>query len=357
MEQRISIERMEQAVNLFGSFDENVRLIESEFKVTISNREGELRVNGEVEDTMLAVKALNALLTISNRGEPITEQNVRYVISLVRAGQEDRISELTQDVICISSKGRPIKPKTIGQKKYIESVLKNTITIGVGPAGTGKTYLAVAAAVAAFRERKVNRIILTRPAVEAGERLGFLPGDLQSKVDPYLRPLYDALYQIMGAESFQRNMEKGLIEVAPLAYMRGRTLDNAYIILDEAQNTTPAQMKMFLTRIGFGSKVVITGDASQKDLAPGTQSGLDVAVKVLSGLDDIGFCNLTSRDVVRHPLVQKIVKAYETYEAKQVYRESKERRLTSAAAGKTTTGKTKRRTEAPLRRNEKERRS
>lgn len=356
MEQRISIERMEQAVNLFGSFDENVRLIESEFKVTISNREGELRVNGEVEDTMLAVKALNALLTISNRGEPITEQNVRYVISLVRAGQEERISELTQDVICISSKGRPIKPKTIGQKKYIESVLKNTITIGVGPAGTGKTYLAVAAAVAAFRERKVNRIILTRPAVEAGERLGFLPGDLQSKVDPYLRPLYDALYQIMGAESFQRNMEKGLIEVAPLAYMRGRTLDNAYIILDEAQNTTPAQMKMFLTRIGFGSKVVITGDASQKDLAPGTQSGLDVAVKVLSGLDDIGFCNLTSRDVVRHPLVQKIVKAYETYEAKQAYRESKERRLTSAAAGKTT-GKTKRRAEAPLRRNEKERRS
>lgn len=356
MEQRISIERMEQAVNLFGSFDENVRLIESEFKVTISNREGELRVNGEVEDTMLAVKALNALLTISNRGEPITEQNVRYVISLVRAGQEERISELTQDVICISSKGRPIKPKTIGQKKYIESVLKNTITIGVGPAGTGKTYLAVAAAVAAFRERKVNRIILTRPAVEAGERLGFLPGDLQSKVDPYLRPLYDALYQIMGAESFQRNMEKGLIEVAPLAYMRGRTLDNAYIILDEAQNTTPAQMKMFLTRIGFGSKVVITGDASQKDLAPGTQSGLDVAVKVLSGLDDIGFCNLTSRDVVRHPLVQKIVKAYENYEAKQAYRESKERRLTSAAAGKTS-GKTKRRTEAPLRRNEKERRS
>ena len=356
MEQRISIERMEQAVNLFGSFDENVRLIESEFKVTISNREGELRVNGEVEDTMLATKALNALLTLSNRGEPITEQNVRYVISLVRAGQEERISELTQDVICISSKGRPIKPKTIGQKKYIESVLKNTITIGVGPAGTGKTYLAVAAAVAAFRERKVNRIILTRPAVEAGERLGFLPGDLQSKVDPYLRPLYDALYQIMGAESFQRNMEKGLIEVAPLAYMRGRTLDNAYIILDEAQNTTPAQMKMFLTRIGFGSKVVITGDASQKDLAPGTQSGLDVAVKVLSGLDDIGFCNLTSRDVVRHPLVQKIVKAYETYEAKQAYRESKERRLTSAAAGKTT-GKTKRRTEAPLRRNEKERRS
>ena len=314
MEQRISIERMEQAVNLFGSFDENVRLIESKFKVTISNREGELRVNGEVEDTMLAVKALNALLTISNRGEPITEQNVRYVISLVRAGQEDRISELTQDVICISSKGRPIKPKTIGQKKYIESVLKNTITIGVGPAGTGKTYLAVAAAVAAFRERKVNRIILTRPAVEAGERLGFLPGDLQSKIDPYLRPLYDALYQIMGAESFTANMEKGLIEVAPLAYMRGRTLDNAYIVLDEAQNTTPAQMKMFLTRIGFGSKAIITGDLSQKDLPKDAQSGLEVALRVLHNIDEISVIRFTSEDVVRHPLVQRIVNAYEEYE-------------------------------------------
>ena len=317
MEQRISIERMEQAVNLFGSFDENVRLIESEFKVTISNREGELRVNGEVEDTMLAVKALNALLTISNRGEPITEQNVRYVISLVRAGQEDRISELTQDVICISSKGRPIKPKTIGQKKYIESVLKNTITIGVGPAGTGKTYLAMAMAVTAFRNEEVSRIILTRPAIEAGEKLGFLPGDLQSKVDPYLRPLYDALYQIMGADSFAKNMERGLIEVAPLAYMRGRTLDNAFIILDEAQNTTPAQMKMFLTRIGFGSKVIITGDASQKDLPRDTTSGLDVAMKVLKKIDDIGFCQLTSKDVVRHPLVQQIVQAYDAYEKKQ----------------------------------------
>ena len=335
MEQRISIERMEQAVNLFGSFDENVRLIESEFKVTISNREGELRVNGEVEDTMLAVKALNALLTISNRGEPITEQNVRYVISLVRAGQEERISELTQDVICISSKGRPIKPKTIGQKKYIESVLKNTITIGVGPAGTGKTYLAVAAAVAAFRERKVNRIILTRPAVEAGERLGFLPGDLQSKIDPYLRPLYDALYQIMGAESFQKNMEKGLIEVAPLAYMRGRTLDNAFIILDEAQNTTPAQMKMFLTRIGFGSKAVITGDATQKDLAPDATSGLDIALKVLRNVEEIGICELTSQDVVRHPVVQKIVKAYEDYE-KRAGKTSGTRKNTSrTGAGRT----------------------
>ena len=314
MEQRISIERMEQAVNLFGSFDENVRLIESEFKVTISNREGELRVNGEVEDTMLAVKALNALLTISNRGEPITEQNVRYVISLVRAGQEDRISELTQDVICISSKGRPIKPKTIGQKKYIESVLKNTITIGVGPAGTGKTYLAVAAAVAAFRERKVNRIILTRPAVEAGERLGFLPGDLQSKVDPYLRPLYDALFDMLGAETYQKYLERGNIEVAPLAYMRGRTLDDSFIILDEAQNTTREQMKMFLTRLGFGSKIVITGDITQIDLPGDKVSGLKEAIRVLDGVEDIQICRLTPADVVRHVLVQRIVAAYDKYE-------------------------------------------
>ena len=315
MEQRISIERMEQAVNLFGSFDENVRLIESKFKVTISNREGELRVNGEVEDTMLAVKALNALLTISNRGEPITEQNVRYVISLVRAGQEDRISELTQDVICISSKGRPIKPKTIGQKKYIESVLKNTITIGVGPAGTGKTYLAVAAAVAAFRERKVNRIILTRPAVEAGERLGFLPGDLQSKVDPYLRPLYDALFDMLGAETYQKYLERGNIEVAPLAYMRGRTLDDSFIILDEAQNTTNEQMKMFLTRLGFNSKMVITGDVTQIDLPADKMSGLKQAVRVLKDVEGIGICELTDQDVVRHVMVQRIIKAYADYEA------------------------------------------
>ena len=314
MEQRISIERMEQAVNLFGSFDENVRLIESEFKVTVSNREGELRVNGEVEDTMLATKALNALLTLSNRGEPITEQNVRYVISLVRAGQEDRIRELTQDVICISSKGRPIKPKTIGQKKYIESVLKNTITIGVGPAGTGKTYLAVAAAVAAFRERKVNRIILTRPAVEAGERLGFLPGDLQSKVDPYLRPLYDALYDMLGAETYQKYLERGNIEVAPLAYMRGRTLDDSFIILDEAQNTTREQMKMFLTRLGFGSKIVITGDITQIDLPSDKVSGLKDAVRILDNVPDIAICRLTASDVVRHALVQRIIAAYETAE-------------------------------------------
>lgn len=315
MEQRISIERMEQAVNLFGSFDENVRLIESEFKVTISNREGELRVNGEVEDTMLAVKALNALLTISNRGEPITEQNVRYVISLVRAGQEDRISELTQDVICISAKGRPIKPKTIGQKEYVDSISQNTVTIGVGPAGTGKTYLAVAAAVAAFRERKINRIILTRPAVEAGERLGFLPGDLQSKVDPYLRPLYDALFDMLGAETYQKYLERGNIEVAPLAYMRGRTLDDSFIILDEAQNTSCEQMKMFLTRMGFGSKMVITGDATQIDLPADKLSGLKQAVRVLKNVEGIGICELTDQDVVRHVMVQRIIKAYADYEA------------------------------------------
>ena len=317
MEQRISIERMEQAVNLFGSFDENVRLIESEFKVTVSNREGELRVNGEPEDTMLACKALSALLTLSNRGEAITEQNVRYVISLVRAGQEERISELTQDVICISSKGRPIKPKTIGQKRYIESVLKNTITIGVGPAGTGKTYLAVAAAVAAFRERKVNRIILTRPAVEAGERLGFLPGDLQSKVDPYLRPLYDALFDMLGAENFQKYQERGNIEVAPLAYMRGRTLDDSFIILDEAQNTSCEQMKMFLTRLGENSIMVVTGDLTQIDLPEGKKSGLKNAVTVLKDVKDIAIRFLSEKDVVRHPLVQEIVKAYERAEKRQ----------------------------------------
>ena len=317
MEQRISIERLEQAINLFGSFDENIRLIESEFHVTVANREGELRVNGEPEDTMLACKALSALLTLSNRGEAINEQNVRYVIGLARSGQEEKIGELTQDVICISAKGRPIKPKTIGQKEYVDSISQNTVTIGVGPAGTGKTYLAVAAAVAAFRAEEVNRIILTRPAVEAGERLGFLPGDLQSKVDPYLRPLYDALFDMLGADTYQKYLERGNIEVAPLAYMRGRTLDNSFIVLDEAQNTTQAQMKMFLTRIGFGSKVIITGDMTQKDLPAGTPSGLDVAIKVLKNVDDIGFVYLDNRDVVRHPLVQKIVKAYEDYENKQ----------------------------------------
>ena len=314
MEQRISIERLEQAINLFGSFDENIRLIESEFHVTVANREGELRVNGEPEDTMLACKALSALLTLSNRGEAINEQNVRYVIGLARSGQEEKIGELTQDVICISAKGRPIKPKTIGQKEYVDSISQNTVTIGVGPAGTGKTYLAVASAVAAFRERKINRIILTRPAVEAGERLGFLPGDLQSKVDPYLRPLYDALFDMLGAETYQKYLERGNIEVAPLAYMRGRTLDDSFIILDEAQNTSCEQMKMFLTRMGFGSKMVITGDATQIDLPADKLSGLKQAVRVLKNVEGIGICELTDQDVVRHVMVQRIIKAYADYE-------------------------------------------
>ena len=320
MEQRISIERLEQAINLFGSFDENIRLIESEFHVTVANREGELRVNGEPEDTMLACKALSALLTLSSRGEAINEQNVRYVIGLARSGQEEKIGELTQDVICISAKGRPIKPKTIGQKEYVDSISQNTVTIGVGPAGTGKTYLAVAAAVAAFRERKINRIILTRPAVEAGERLGFLPGDLQSKVDPYLRPLYDALFDMLGAETYQKYLERGNIEVAPLAYMRGRTLDDSFIILDEAQNTSCEQMKMFLTRMGFGSKMVITGDATQIDLPADKLSGLKQAVRVLKNVEDIAQCQLTDKDVVRHELVQRIVRAYEKYEQQKQLR-------------------------------------
>ena len=314
MEQRISIERLEQAVNIFGSFDENIRLLEQEFSVSVVNREGELRVTGEPEDTMLACKAVQALLTLSSRGEAIGEQNVRYVVNLVRAGKEEQIAELAGDVLCISAKGRPIKPKTIGQKEYIASVLKNTITIGVGPAGTGKTYLAVAAAVQAFRDKQVNRIIITRPAVEAGERLGFLPGDLQCKVDPYLRPLYDALFDMLGAETYQKYLERGNIEVAPLAYMRGRTLDDSFIILDEAQNTSREQMKMFLTRLGFGSKIVITGDVTQIDLPDGKASGLKEAMRVLRDVEGIGICELTNADVVRHVMVQRIVEAYERYE-------------------------------------------
>ena len=342
--------------NLFGQFDCYLKKLERAFGTQIIDRDGTVHIRGEQSAVAHTAAVFTELQELARRGNQIQEQNVDYAIAMHMENQENTLLEIDGDLICHTVSGKPVKPKTLGQKQYVDAIREKMIVFGLGPAGTGKTYLAMAMAITAFKNNEVERIILTRPAIEAGEKLGFLPGDLQGKVDPYLRPLYDALYQIMGAESFQRNMEKGLIEVAPLAYMRGRTLDNAYIILDEAQNTTPAQMKMFLTRIGFGSKVVITGDASQKDLAPGTQSGLDVAVKVLSGLDDIGFCNLTSRDVVRHPLVQKIVKAYETYEAKQAYRESKERRLTSAAAGKTS-GKTKRRTEAPLRRNEKERRS
>ena len=316
-EQSISLERLEETINVFGSFDENIRLLEHEFEVTVVNREGELRVEGGEENVSLACKSIQALLTLSSSGEVLNEQNVRYVISMVRAGKEEKIAELTGDVLCISAKGRPIKPKTVGQKDYIASVLKNTVTIGVGPAGTGKTYLAVAAAVMAFRNKQVNRIILTRPAVEAGERLGFLPGDLQSKVDPYLRPLYDALFDMLGAETYQKYLERGNIEVAPLAYMRGRTLDDSFIILDEAQNTSREQMKMFLTRLGFGSKIVITGDATQIDLPDGKTSGLKEAMRVLRYVEGVGICELTNSDVVRHVMVQRIVQAYEDYEKRR----------------------------------------
>ena len=317
MEQRIGIERMEEAIDIFGSFDENIRLIEAEFQVIVVNRGGEIVISGDVENVVLAEKAVRALLTLSAKGETINEQHVRYVIGLARSGQSERIAELTQDVICITSKGRPVKPKTIGQKQYMDSVEHNTVTIGVGPAGTGKTYLAVAAAVAAFRDKQVNRIILTRPAVEAGERLGFLPGDLQSKVDPYLRPLYDALFDMLGAETYQKYLERGNIEVAPLAYMRGRTLDDSFIILDEAQNTSREQMKMFLTRMGFGSKVVITGDITQIDLPADKTSGLKEAMKVLKDVEGVGICKLTQEDVVRHVMVQRIIEAYDRYEEKK----------------------------------------
>ena len=317
MEQRISLERMEEAINLFGSFDENIRLLEAELHVTVVSRGGELCISGDVENVMLATKAVEALLTLSAKGEVINAQHVRYVIGLCRSGQSERVAELTQDVICISSKGRPIKPKTIGQKQYVDSVMQNTVTIGVGPAGTGKTYLAVAAAVAAFRDKQINRIILTRPAVEAGERLGFLPGDLQSKVDPYLRPLYDALFDMLGAETYQKYLERGNIEVAPLAYMRGRTLDDSFIILDEAQNTSREQMKMFLTRMGFGSKVVITGDITQIDLPGDKPSGLKEAMKVLRGVEGVGICELSQQDVVRHVMVQRIIEAYAKYEERR----------------------------------------
>ena len=325
MEQRISMERLEQAVNLFGSFDENIRLLEREFSVTMVNRNGELRVSGDAENVMMACKAAEGLLTLSARGETISEQNTRYVCSLVRAGKGDKIAELSGNVLCVSAKGRPVKPKTLGQEAYVRSVLKNTVTIGVGPAGTGKTYLAVAAAVQAFRDRQINRIILTRPAVEAGERLGFLPGDLQSKVDPYLRPLYDALFDLLGAETYQKYVERGSIEVAPLAYMRGRTLDDSFIILDEAQNTSREQMKMFLTRLGFGSKIVISGDATQIDLPEGKLSGLKDAMRVLRNVEGIGICELTDADVVRHVMVQRIVQAYAEYEKRHgaEYREAR----------------------------------
>lgn len=303
-------------LNVFGQFDSHIKKLERALGVSVTDRNGQVRISGSPRAVRRARAVIHELTELSKRGNIIQEQNVDYAIAMTMEEKEDVLLEIDKDCICHTISGRPVKPKTLGQKQYVDAIRDNMIVFGLGPAGTGKTYLAMAMAITAFKSQEVERIILTRPAIEAGEKLGFLPGDLQSKVDPYLRPLYDALYQIMGAENFQRNMEKGLIEVAPLAYMRGRTLDNAYIILDEAQNTTPAQMKMFLTRIGFGSKVIVTGDSSQKDLMPGVTSGLDVASRVLAGIEGISFCRLTSRDVVRHPLVQKIVRAYENYEAR-----------------------------------------
>ena len=310
-EQIISLDRVEEVAALFGSFDENIRLIEQELSVRVTNREGGIKVAGDGENVLFAVRAIKGLLELMQRGEQIGEQNVRYVLQLVRQGGEEKIPELARDVICVTANGKPIKAKTVGQKTYVDAIRKNVITLGVGPAGTGKTYLAVAMAVAAFRAKEVNRIILTRPAVEAGERLGFLPGDLQSKVDPYLRPLYDALFEMLGPETYQKYVERGNIEVAPLAYMRGRTLDDSFIILDEAQNTSREQMKMFLTRLGFGSKIVITGDITQIDLPKDTTSGLKEALRVLKGVEDIAICRLSAQDVVRHVLVQRIIAAYE----------------------------------------------
>ena len=307
----------EHEKNVFGQFDEYVKKIERALNVTIISRDGKLKILGNETSANQAQRVISQLLMLSKRGNTITEQNVDYTLSLTFEEKEGQMVEMDRDFICHTINGRPIKPKTLGQKSYVDEIRKKMIVFGVGPAGTGKTYLAIAMAVTAFKNDEVGKIILTRPAIEAGEKLGFLPGDLQSKIDPYLRPLYDALYQIMGPESFAKNMEKGLIEVAPLAYMRGRTLDNAFIILDEAQNTTPAQMKMFLTRIGFGSKVIVTGDKTQKDLPAGVRSGLDIAMQVLKKVDGISFCQLTNKDVVRHPLVQKIVEAYDEHEKKQ----------------------------------------
>lgn len=311
-EQSVDFERIEQIVNLFGNFDENIKRIEKRFNVLITSHGSQIKIKGEVTDVMNAVRTVECLISMINTGEQITEQSVNYAASLVEDGEDGKIGNLTDaNCVCITSKGKPVKPKTLGQRQYVEAIKNNTVTIGVGPAGTGKTYLAVAAAVSAFRAKQVNRIILTRPAVEAGEKLGFLPGDLQQKVDPYLRPLYDALFDMMGAENFQKCQERGDIEVAPLAYMRGRTLDDSFIILDEAQNTTSEQMKMFLTRLGFNSKAVVTGDITQIDLPDGKKSGLKDAMRVLKNIDDISIYHLTGKDVVRHRLVQEIIKAYE----------------------------------------------
>lgn len=314
IEKTVNAERMEQIIEVFGSFDENIRKIEDAFQVHVVNRGTELKVQGDEENADRGVRAIEGLLSLAAKGEVIDEQKVRYLIDLVRSGNEDKIGTMARDVVCVTAKGKPIKAKTLGQQKYLKAIERNTITIGVGPAGTGKTYLAVAEAVAAFRSKAVNRIILTRPAVEAGERLGFLPGDLQNKVDPYLRPLYDALFDMLGPDTYTKYLERGNIEVAPLAYMRGRTLDDSFIILDEAQNTTREQMKMFLTRLGFGSKIVITGDVTQIDLPQDKISGLKDAVRVLDGVEDIAICRLSASDVVRHALVQKIVAAYDKHE-------------------------------------------
>lgn len=316
VERTVNSDRVEDLVAVFGSFDENIKRIEETLSVSIVNRGAELKITGEEETADMAVRTLEGLLSLAAKGELIDEQRVRYLITLVKEGNSEQVKQMTKDVVCITAKGKPIKAKTVGQQNYMKAIAKSTVTLGVGPAGTGKTYLAVAAAVAAFRERTVNRIVLTRPAVEAGERLGFLPGDLQNKVDPYLRPLYDALYEMLGAETFQKYQERGSIEVAPLAYMRGRTLDDSFIILDEAQNSTKEQMKMFLTRLGFGSKIVITGDVTQIDLPSDKVSGLKDAIRVLDGVKDISICRLTSADVVRHALVQEIINAYERADKK-----------------------------------------
>lgn len=324
---------VEHERNLFGDYDAYVKIIERTLNVTIIERNGEIKVIGNTDDVARAKSVFMQLLELSKRGNTITEQQVNYALSLSFEDKEREIVEIDKEIICHTINGKPVKPKTIGQKNYVNQIRNKMIVFGLGPAGTGKTYLAMAMAVTAFKHDEVSKIILTRPAIEAGEKLGFLPGDLQSKVDPYLRPLYDALHQIMGPEAYLKNSEKGLIEVAPLAYMRGRTLDNAFIILDEAQNTTPAQMKMFLTRIGFGSKVVITGDLTQKDLPKGTKSGLEIAIKVLGKIEDIGFSYLTSQDVVRHPLVQKIVKAYDAYEEKQKLLSQKKKKTAKIKRG------------------------
>ena len=313
-EKILNIDRMEQAVALFGSFDANIKQIESAYSVAVTVRGGEMKISGETENVSRAARAVNSLLLMLSKGETLNEQNVSYVLSLVDDGDEDKLSKLSENgCICITSKGRPVKPKTLGQQRYVDAIRDNTITLAVGPAGTGKTYLAVAMAVMAFRSGEISRIVLTRPAVEAGEKLGFLPGDLQQKVDPYLRPLYDGLFDMLGAESFTKYQERGNIEVAPLAYMRGRTLDDSFIILDEAQNTTPEQMKMFLTRLGFNSKIVVTGDITQIDLADSHRSGLVEATKVLKNVDDVAQIILNEKDVVRHKLVQSIIKAYDRY--------------------------------------------